>query len=78
MLDKDEPQLIVEGEGGYRVLSRSWEELASMMPGTEGEAMEWFIGKLRMEGIFRQMKASGATAGSVLRIGSIELIYEEG
>lgn len=61
---------------GFRIESGSLEELASMIPRNNREAVQWFVGRLKADGVFRQLEKSGCQAGDLVHIGPMEIAYE--
>lgn len=63
-------------ENGVAIVSRTWQELATMIPKDNREAIQWFTGKLRSDGIFRQIQKAGYPPGSTVRVGPLEINTE--
>jgi len=62
-------------EGRYVVVSESWEELAQMVPVENAEAKQWFIDKLKTEGVHRRLEQAGCRPGDPVQIGPVELEF---
>lgn len=75
VLDEDSARIERTAEG-FRIISREWEELASMIPSENQEARQWFELKLRMDGVIRRIGLAGAAPGEMVRVGPIEFPYE--
>lgn len=75
VLDEAGVSLVPEPDGAMRVVSREWEELASMIPAGNSEALQWFVEKMRAKGVFRVLEKERCPAGSCVRVGSVEIEY---
>ena len=74
VLDEAGPQVIRSGDG-FIVVSREWEELASMLPKENSEAIQWFVAKLRSDKVFRKLASAGCRAGDQVFVGPVELVF---
>jgi GTP-binding protein len=74
VLDRDAVRVRRE-TAGYIVEGESWEELAQMLPRGNLEALQWFEGKLRLDGVYRRLEMAGCHEGDPIRIGPVELVY---
>lgn len=67
---------VARSEKGFSIVSRQWEELASMIPRDNAEAMQWFVRKLRTDGVFRRLQLAGCETGIPVQIGPLEISNE--
>ncbi len=64
-----------ESDGGFRIVSREWEELAAMLPADNTEARQWFVEKLRSDGVFRMLAMEKCAPGTPVRVGLLQIEY---
>jgi GTPase len=64
-------------DGAWRVSGRTAERVVAMADLTNIEALEYVQQRLRKMGVERALARAGAADGDVVRIGDIELTYEE-
>ncbi|OGH63181.1 MAG: hypothetical protein A3G34_15105 [Candidatus Lindowbacteria bacterium RIFCSPLOWO2_12_FULL_62_27] len=69
------PRIVQDGDA-FAILSAEWEELASMLPAGQSDAMLWFQSKLRSSGVLRRLVEAGCTAGGRVIVGPVEFVYE--
>ncbi|MFN8037214.1 MAG: GTPase ObgE [Acidimicrobiia bacterium] len=67
-----------EDDGAFRVTGRSAERVVAMADLTNVEAIAYVQDRLRRMGVERALARAGAREGDVVRIGPVELEYQEG
>jgi GTP-binding protein len=67
-----------DGDGAWRVAGRSAERVVAMADLTNEEAIEYVQVRLRRMGVERALARAGAREGDVVRVGPVELEYQEG
>jgi GTP-binding protein len=67
-----------DGDGAWRVSGRSAERVVAMADLTNEEAIEYVQLRLRRMGVERALARAGAREGDVVRVGPVELEYQEG
>jgi GTPase len=70
--------LLRDGDGAWRVAGRSAERVVAMADLTNEEAIEYVQVRLRRMGVERALARAGAREGDVVRVGPVELEYQEG
>jgi GTP-binding protein len=67
-----------DDDGAWRVSGRSAERVVAMADLTNEEAIEYVQIRLRKMGVERALARAGAREGDVVRVGPVELEYQEG
>jgi GTPase len=67
-----------DGDGAWRVSGRSAERVVAMADLTNEEAIEYVQQRLRRMGVERELARAGAREGDIVRLGPVELEYQEG
>jgi len=67
-----------DADGAWRVSGRSAERVVAMADLTNEEAMEYVQIRLRRMGVERALARAGAREGDLVRVGPVELEYQEG
>jgi GTP-binding protein len=67
-----------DDDGAWRVSGRSAERVVAMADLTNEEAVEYVQVRLRRMGVERALARAGAREGDVVRVGPVELEYQEG
>jgi GTPase len=67
-----------DDDGAWRVSGRSAERVVAMADLTNEEAIEYVQIRLRRMGVERALARAGAREGDVVRVGPVELEYQEG
>ena len=67
-----------EGERAWRVTGRPAELAVALADLTNHEAMVYVQQRLRRMGVERALSRAGVNDGDLVRIGALELTYEEG
>jgi GTP-binding protein len=70
--------VVRDDDGAWRVAGRSAERVVAMADLTNLEAMEYVQYRLRKMGVEKALARAGAREGDVVRIGPVELDYQEG
>jgi GTP-binding protein len=70
--------VVREGAHAWRVTGRPAERAVALADLTNPEAMSYVQGRLRRIGVERALVRAGVADGDLVRIGGIELTYEEG
>jgi GTP-binding protein len=70
--------VVRDGDGAWRVSGRSAERVVAMADLTNEEAVEYVQLRLRRMGVERALARAGAREGDVVRVGPVELEYQEG
>ena len=70
--------VVREGEHEWRVNGRPAERAVALADLTNAEAMTYVQQRLRRMGVERALVRAGVSEGDVVRIGKLELTYEEG
>jgi GTP-binding protein len=70
--------VVREGEHAWRVTGRPAERAVALADLTNSEAMAYVQGRLRRMGVERALARAGVSDGDLVRIGALELTYEEG
>ncbi len=70
--------VVRDDDGAWRVTGRSAERVVAMADLTNEEAMEYVQVRLRRMGVERALARAGAAEGDTVRVGSVELEYQEG
>jgi GTP-binding protein len=70
--------VVREGEHAWRVTGRPAERAVALADLTNAEAMAYVQGRLRRMGVERALARAGVNDGDLVRIGALELTYEEG
>jgi GTP-binding protein len=70
--------VVREDDGAWRVKGRGPERAVALADLTNDEAMTYVQQRLRRMGVERALARAGAREGDVVRIGPVELDYEEG
>src|SRR4029079_7998030 len=65
-------------DGARRALGRTAERVVAMAALTNEEAIEYVQVRLRRMGVERALARAGAREGDVVRVGPVELEYQEG
>jgi len=67
-----------DDDGAWRVSGRSAERVVAMADLTNEEAIEYVQQRLRRMGVERELARAGAREGDIVRLGPVELEYQEG
>jgi GTP-binding protein len=67
-----------DDDGAWRVTGRSAERVVAMADLTNEEAIAYVQQRLRRMGVERELARAGARDGDIVRLGPVELEYEEG
>jgi GTP-binding protein len=67
-----------DDDGAWRVSGRSAERVVAMADLTNEEAIEYVQQRLRRMGVERELARAGAHEGDIVRLGPVELEYQEG
>jgi GTP-binding protein len=67
-----------DDDGAWRVSGRSAERVVAMADLTNEEAIEYVQVRLRRMGVERALARAGAAEGDTVRVGDVELEYQEG
>jgi GTPase len=70
--------VVRDDDGAWRVTGRSAERVVAMADLTNVEAIEYVQLRLRRMGVERALARAGAREGDVVRVGPVELEYQEG
>jgi GTP-binding protein len=70
--------VVRDGDGAWRISGRSAERVVAMADLTNEEALEYVQVRLRRMGVERALARAGAREGDVVRVGPVELEYQEG
>ena len=70
--------VVRDDDGSWRVSGRSAERVVAMADLTNVEAMEYVQYRLRKMGVEKALARAGAREGDLVRIGPVELDYQEG
>jgi GTP-binding protein len=70
--------VVRDDDGAWRVSGRSAERVVAMADLTNVEAMEYVQYRLRKMGVEKALARAGAREGDLVRIGPVELDYQEG
>ncbi|MEX1006281.1 MAG: GTPase ObgE [Acidimicrobiia bacterium] len=70
--------VVRDDAGAWRVSGRSAERVVAMADLTNEEAIEYVQVRLRRMGVERALARAGAREGDVVRVGPVELEYQEG
>jgi GTP-binding protein len=70
--------IVRDDDGAWRVTGRSAERVVAMADLTNDEAIEYVQVRLRRMGVERALARAGATEGDTVRVGNVELEYQEG
>ncbi|HXY93759.1 MAG TPA: GTPase ObgE [Acidimicrobiia bacterium] len=71
-------RVLRDDDGAWRVTGRSAERVVAMADLTNDEAIEYVQLRLRRMGVERALARAGAREGDVVRVGPVELEYQEG
>jgi GTP-binding protein len=69
--------VVRDDDGGWRVSGRDVERVVAMADLTNVEAIEYVQDRLRRMGVERALARAGARAGEVVRVGPVELEYDD-
>ena len=67
-----------DDDGAWRVSGRTAERVVAMADLTNEEAIEYVQQRLRRMGVERELARAGAREGDIVRLGPVELEYQEG
>ena len=70
--------VVRDDDGAWRVTGRTAERVVAMADLTNEEAIEYVQVRLRRMGVERALAHAGAREGDVVRVGPVELEYQEG
>ena len=70
--------VVRDDDGTWRVTGRTAERVVAMADLTNEEAIEYVQVRLRRMGVERALARAGAREGDVVRVGPVELEYQEG
>ena len=70
--------VVRDDDGAWRVTGRSAERVVAMADLTNEEAIEYVQVRLRRMGVERALARAGAAEGDTVRVGNVELEYQEG
>ena len=70
--------IVRDDDGAWRVTGRSAERVVAMTDLTNEEAIEYVQVRLRRMGVERALARAGAAEGDIVRVGNVELEYQEG
>jgi GTP-binding protein len=70
--------VVRDDDGAWRVTGRTAERVVAMADLTNEEAIEYVQVRLRRMGVERALARAGAREGDVVRVGPVELEYQEG
>ncbi|MCZ7534548.1 MAG: Obg family GTPase CgtA [Acidimicrobiia bacterium] len=70
--------VVQDDDGAWRVRGRAAERAVALADLTNPEAIAYVQERLRRLGVERALTRAGAADGDVVRIGGVELDYEEG
>jgi GTP-binding protein len=70
--------VVRDDDGAWRVTGRSAERVVAMADLTNEEAIEYVQVRLRRMGVERALARAGAAEGDTVRVGDVELEYQEG
>jgi GTP-binding protein len=70
--------VVRDDDGAWRVTGRSAERVVAMADLTNEEAIEYVQVRLRRMGVERALARAGASEGDTVRVGNVELEYQEG
>jgi GTP-binding protein len=70
--------VVRDDDGAWRVTGRSAERVVAMADLTNEEAIEYVQVRLRRLGVERALARAGAAEGDTVRVGDVELEYQEG
>ncbi|MDT0270951.1 Obg family GTPase CgtA, partial [Streptomyces sp. DSM 44915] len=70
--------VVRDDDGAWRVSGRSAERVVAMADLTNEEALEYVQVRLRRMGVERALARAGAREGDIVRVGPVELEYQEG